>query len=168
MAVIEAINPYYSTTRRRAAARKGWRSRKRRRTTRRRRRNPSTSTRNPGGLPLLQNLTVQDIAVAGAAFLLVQKVSEQAGQTGWADVAVKGLAAVALGLGVEAALPKSKRAAVAAGMVPAALGALSILSGGTWGMVTTGSAHIATGRAPTIPLLMAGVPTAVSPSVMGI
>ena len=97
--------------------------------------------------------------------MLVQKISEQAGQTGWADVCVKVLVAMGVGMGCDAVLPASKKAAVAAGMIPGALGALSILTNGQWGMVTTGSAHIATG--PRRALLPARVGV-VAPSGMGV
>jgi len=152
MAVIEAINPsWYGQKRRHStAAKKGWRRRHRSANPRRRvaqsRRRHRNPLRNPAGIPLLQNVTLQDVMVGGASFMLVQKASEVAKQIGWADVGVKTITAVAVGMAVDAALPKSKQAAVLAGLLPAALGALNMLTGGQYGMQTTGSAHIATGR----------------------
>ncbi len=141
----------------RKAALKGKRRKKRKR----RRRNPSS---NPATIPLLAGITAQDIAVGGASFLLVQKVGEMAGQTGWADVGVKALAAIGCGMVAEAALPASKRYAIVAGMLPAALGSVALLTNGQWGMVTTGSAHITTGGALRNPV----DPIRVVPSPMGI
>ena len=109
---------------------------------------------------------MQDIAVGGVSFIVCQKAAEIAAQTGWADVAVKTIAAVACGLVAEQGLPGTQKYAVMGGIIPAALGALYLLSNGQWGMVTTGSAHVATGRRYALPARVA-VPQAL-PSPMGI